>query len=192
MPRMATETWLLLTYKVPPDPPRRRVALWRKLKGMGAVYLQSGVCLLPKTDEHRRGLKVIENEVAEMGGESVLLATIALDKAQHEKVVDRFRTDRDEQYVEFLDKCDDFEAEIVKETAIKHFTYAEVEENDEDFKKLKSWLEKIRRLDFYKAARSEEATRRLAQCEELLEAYAHQVFSRQDENLPAPSEAGSG
>lgn len=179
---MPTETWLLLTYKVPADPPRRRVALWRKLKGMGAVYLQNGVCLLPKTEEHRRSLKVIENEVAEMGGDSVLLETVALDKAQHDKVVDRFRADRDEQYVEFLDKCTDFEAEIAKETAISHFTYAEVEENDEDFKKLKSWLEKIRRLDFYGAALSEEASQQLARCEDLLDAYAHHVFSLQDEN----------
>nr|WP_312876409.1 Chromate resistance protein ChrB [Rhizobium laguerreae] len=93
---MATETWFLLTYKVPAEPNRRRVALWRKLKSMGAVYLQSGVCLLPKTDDHRRALKVIENEIAEMEGEAVLLETVALDKAQGDKVLARFRADRDE------------------------------------------------------------------------------------------------
>jgi hypothetical protein len=30
---MVVPTWLLLTYKVPPEPATKRVALWRRLKG---------------------------------------------------------------------------------------------------------------------------------------------------------------
>ena len=179
---MNTFSWLLLTYKVPPEPPKRRVALWRRLKGMGAVYLQNGVCLLPKTDDHVRRLKMLENDVAEMGGKSVILETVAQDRAQEYKVVSRFKADRDEEYLEFLDKCDDFEAEIAKETAASHFTYAELEENDVDLKKLQSWLEKIRKLDFYGAARASEAQSRLEACEELLDAYAQRAFEAHDEN----------
>ena len=69
---MAALSWLLLTYKVPPEPAAKRIALWRRLKAMGAVYLQSGVCLLPKTDDHVRRLKMLENDVSEMGGEAVI------------------------------------------------------------------------------------------------------------------------
>jgi hypothetical protein len=179
---METQTWLLLTYKVPPEPARKRVALWRRLKGMGAVYLQNGVCLLPKTDEHVRRLKMLENDVAGMGGESVILETVALDRSQEEKVVVRFKADRDEEYRELLGKCTDFEAEIAKETAASHFTYAELEENDVDLKKLQSWLEKIRKLDFYGAMLAEEAAQRLQTCEALLDAYAQRVFEAHDEN----------
>jgi len=179
---MNDQNWLLLTYKVPPEPAKKRISLWRKLKGMGAVYLQNGVCLLPKTDDHTRRLKMLENEIAEMDGEAVILETVALDKAQENKVVARFKADRDEEYEEFLDKCKDFEAEIAKETAAKHFTYAELEENDVDLKKLRSWLEKIRKLDFYGANLAEEAKNRLADCESLLDAYAQRVFESQDEN----------
>ncbi len=174
--------WLLLTYKVPPEPAKKRVALWRKLKGMGAVYLQNGVCLLPKTDDHTRRLKIIENEINEMDGESVLLETVALDRAQEGKVVARFKADRDEEYVEFLDKCDAFEAEIAKESAANHFTYAELEENDVDLKKLQSWLEKIVKLDFYGATLATKAAERLRGCETLLDSYAQRVFDAQDEN----------
>src|SRR3954463_8556940 len=109
---MVTPTWLLLTYKVPPEPAAKRIALWRRLKGIGAIYLQNGVCLLPKTDDHVRRLKMLENDIAEMGGEAVLLETVALDRAQEGKVVSRFKADRDEQYREFLGRCTDFEAEI--------------------------------------------------------------------------------
>ena len=179
---MATSSWLLLTYKVPPEPAAKRVALWRRLKGMGAVYLQNGVCLLPKTDEHVRGLKMIENGVSEMAGESVILETAALDRLQEEKVIARFKADRDEAYREFIDKCGDFEAEIAKERAADHFTYAELEENDVDLKKLQGWFEKIRKLDFYGAALGAEAEERLHACEALLDAYAQQVFDAHDEN----------
>nr|WP_312876411.1 Chromate resistance protein ChrB [Rhizobium laguerreae] len=81
-----------------------------------------------------------------------------------------------------LGRCDDFEAEIAKETTSNHFSYAEIEENDEDLKKLRSWYEKIRRLDFYGATLAAEAEARLAKCEVLLDAYANQVFALQEEN----------
>lgn len=179
---MKTQNWLLLTYKVPAEPAKKRIGLWRKLKGMGAVYLQNGVCLLPKNDDHTRRLKILENEIHEMAGDSVLLETVALDKAQEDKVVGRFKADRDEEYIEFIDKCGDFEAEIAKETEAKHFTYAELEENDVDLKKLQTWLEKIRKLDFYGATRAIEAKQRLEKCEALLDAYAQRVFEAHDEN----------
>ncbi|WP_280171399.1 Chromate resistance protein ChrB [Agrobacterium pusense] len=179
---MATGSWLLLTYKVPSEPAAKRVALWRRLKGMGAVYLQNGVCLLPKTDDHARSLKMIENTISEMAGESVILETVALDRAQEEKVIARFKADRDEAYREFIDKCGDFEAEIAKERAANHFTYAELEENDVDLKKLQGWFEKIRKLDFYGAALAGEAEDRLNVCEALLDEYARQVFDAHDEN----------
>lgn len=184
---MSEINWLLLIYKVPAEPAKKRIALWRKLKGMGAVYLQNGVCLLPKTDDHTRRLKIIENEINEMSGESVLLETVALDRAQVDKVVTRFKADRDEEYVEFLDKCKDFEAEIAKETAARHFTYAELEENDVDLKKLQSWLEKIVKLDFYGATLADEAAERLKECETLLDAYAQRVFEAHDENRNPPA-----
>jgi hypothetical protein len=179
---MPSTSWLLLTYKVPPEPSKKRVALWRRLKGMGAVYLQSGVCLLPKTDDHVRRLKMVENDVAEAGGESVLLETVALDRAQEDKVVGRFKADRDEEYREFLDKCADFDSEIATETKAEHFTYAELEENDVDLKKLQGWLDKIRKLDFYGAALKAEAEGRLVACEALLDEYAKRVFDAHDEN----------
>lgn len=179
---MDTLSWLLMTYKVPPEPTAKRIALWRKLKGMGAVYLQNGVCLLPKTDDHVRRLKMMENDIAGMDGDCVILETVALDRAQEDKVVARFKADRDDQYRELLGRCAGFEKEIAKEIAIQKFTYAELEEEDTDLRKLQGWFEKIRKLDFYDAPLAEEAAARLRGCEELLAAYAQKVFEAHDEN----------
>ena len=179
---MAEHPWLLLTYKVPPEPASKRIALWRRLKSMGAVYLQNGVCLLPRTDDHARRMKILENEIAEMGGDAVILETAAFDRAQRDKVVARFKADRDDAYREFIDKCDDFETDIAKETTAQHFTYNELEENDVELKKLQGWLEKIRKLDFYGGGLAAEAAERLKGCESLLDAYAQRVFEAHDEN----------
>src|SRR3984893_13546924 len=183
---MVVKSWILLAYKVPPEPAKKRIALWRKIKSLGAVYLQNGACLLPKTDDHVRRLKIMENEIAEMDGESVLLETNGLDRMQEEKLLARFNADRDEAYQEFLERCDGFEAEIARESAAGKFTFAELEENDEDLKKLASWLEKISNLDFHGASLAQESNQRLAQCEVLLDAFAQRVFEAPDENRPAP------
>ena len=179
---MAGYPWLLLTYKVPPEPASKRIAVWRRLKSMGAVYLQNGVCLLPRTDDHARWMKILENDITEMGGDAVILETAAFDRAQDDKVVARFKADRDDAYREFIDKCDDFECEIAKETSVQHFTYNELEENDVELKKLQGWLEKIKKLDFYGGGLAAEATGRLKGCESLLDTYAHRVFEAHDEN----------
>ncbi len=78
----AARAWLLLTYKVPAEPAKRRIALWRKLKALGAVYLQSGVCLVPKVESHARRLKLLQNEITATEGDAVLLETVGLDRVQ--------------------------------------------------------------------------------------------------------------
>ena len=47
---MVTDTahqWLLLLYKVPPEPTAHRVSVWRKLKRLGAILLHDSVWVLP-------------------------------------------------------------------------------------------------------------------------------------------------
>ncbi len=157
----------------------------RNADARALVYLPCA--LLPGTllrglSQKGRQPRLLISHVPEMSGESVILETVALDRAQEDKVLARFKADRDEQYEEFHDKCKDFEAEIAKETAANHFTYAELEENDVDLKKLQSWLEKIRKLDFYGAPLAGDAQKRLQACEALLESYAQRVFEAHDEN----------
>ena len=70
-------------------------------------------------------------------------------------------------------------------TAAGELTFAELEENEEDLKKLATWLEKIRKLDFHSASLATDSRERLAHCEALLKAFAQQVFDARDE-LPPP------
>lgn len=192
---MKDMAWLLLIYKVPTEPAKKRIALWRKLKGLGVVYLQNGVCLLPKSEDHQRQFKILQNEIGEMGGESFLLDSTGFDPRQQELIVRRFNEDRDAEYREFLGRCADYLAEIERETDARNFSYAELQENDEDLKKLKSWLEKIGKLDFHGADLAPEAAQQLLLCEEKLDEFSQAVFAAEHEQLEnrpfPPSEENS-
>ncbi|MGJ7505601.1 MULTISPECIES: Chromate resistance protein ChrB [unclassified Variovorax] len=181
-------SWLLLTYKVPAEPSKFRVAIWRRIRSLGAVYLQNSICVLPTTTEHQRQFRMVQADIDRAGGEAVIFETLALDAKQEERVVAYFKHDRDQDYEEFLDKCVDYKKEIEKEVKADHYTFAEVKENDEDLKKLKNWLERIKTLDFYGAPARATAEQRLVECEELLEAYANEVFEREQNAKGEPLE----
>ena len=66
-------TWLLFTYKVPNEPSARRVYVWRKLKGLGAILLHDTAWVLPDTSHTREKLQWLATEVRDMqGGKATL------------------------------------------------------------------------------------------------------------------------
>jgi hypothetical protein len=184
MKQAKASAWLLLTYKVPPEPSKVRVAIWRRIRSLGAVYIQNSICVLPTSTEHQRQFRIVQTEIERAGGEAVIFETLALDAKQEERVVAHFKHDRDQDYEEFLDKCADYKKEVDKEVKADHYTFAELKENDEDLKKLKNWLERIRALDFYGAPARAAAEKQLVECEELLESYANEVFEREQSAPP--------
>lgn len=172
-------SWLLLTYKVPAEPTKIRVGIWRRIRSLGAVYLQNSICVLPLTTEHQRQLRMVQSDIEQAGGEAVIFETQALDAKQEERVVAYFRRDREQDYEEFLEKCADYKKEIDKEIKAGHYSFAEIKENDEDLKKLKNWLDRIKVVDFYGAPARATAEQQLVECEALLENYANEVFERE-------------
>lgn len=81
-------------------------------------------------------------------------------------------------------------AEIEKETAVQKFTFAELEENEQDLLKLTKWLRKIQRRDFFPNAASREAQEALIRCRQTLQAFTATVYQR--EGLSLPNEPGEG
>lgn len=112
----------------------------------------------------------------------MILEAIALGRAQEDKVLARYKRDREEQYREIIGRCADFEAEIAKRWPINKFTCAELEEEDTDLKRLQIWLDNILKLNFYGGTQAEEAAARLKACEEILDIDAQQVFEAHGEN----------
>ena len=96
-------------------------------------------------------------------------------------IVALYRSARDEEYAEIVDKCQDFLTEIRNETAAEHFTYAELEENEEDLKKLNSWFAKVQSRDCLVAKGREAAESALLECATALDGFANAVYVAEDQ-----------
>lgn len=169
--------WLELVYRVPRDPSRLRATVWRRLRALGAVYLHNAVAVLPASREGERALRLLRNEILEMGGSAQLLSAEAL--AGQPDIIRAYNDARDEEYVELIARCDDFHGELKSETARNHFTYAELEENDEDLSKLRGWLAKITARDTLGAPRRSDAEDALAAAAAALDTFANQVYTNE-------------
>jgi len=169
-------TWLMLVYRVPSEPTRHRAAVWRRLRTMGAVYLQNSVAVVPKSNERERTLRTLRNEIVEkMNGKAYLLTSNALAGAYD--LIATINAARDDEYEEILDKCEDFHAEVDKEFAKKHFTYGELEENEEDLHKLQRWFTKVVARDALGASKRQEVEQALVGCADALEKFAAEVYA---------------
>lgn len=174
------ENWLLLIYRVPPDPTRLRATVWRRIKSLGAIYLQSSAAALPASTSAERALRKLRSEIIDMNGTAALLSCRVM--AGEPEVRAAFQAARDDEYEEIVDRCEDFLAQVQKEYVANHFTYAELEENEVDLVKLRNWLAKIVDRDAFGAAGRDAAEQALAQCEKSLEEYAARVYAEEAES----------
>lgn len=169
--------WLVLVYRIPSEPTRLRATVWRRLKALGAIYLQNAVAALPAGPQNERALRKLHHEVLQMGGTATLFSSVAL--AGDDTVTQPFQAARSDEYEEIVDRCEGFVAEVEKEYAKAHFSYAELEENEVDHTKLENWLARIRSRDVFGAPGREQAEAAVAHCGQVLEAYAARVYAEE-------------
>lgn len=172
--------WLLLVYRVPSEPTRLRATVWRRIKSLGAIYLQNSAAALPASLSAQRALLKLRSEILDMSGTATLLSCSVL--AGEQEVRAQFQAARDDEYEEIVDKCQDFLAQVKKEYDENHFTFAELEENEVDLVKLKNWLDRVRQRDVYGASGRQAVQKWLGECEESLEAYAARVYAEEAES----------
>jgi hypothetical protein len=173
----AADGWLLLVYRVPPEPSRLRAAVWRRLKSLGAIYLQNSAAALPVSVAAERALRKLRSEILDMGGTAVLLSCAVLAGA--DGVHGAFQAARDDEYAEIVDRCEDFLAQVKKEHVARHYTFAELEENEVDLDKLQKWFARVAERDVFGADGRLAAEKALAVCAESLEEYAARVYAEE-------------
>jgi DNA-binding transcriptional regulator PaaX len=172
--------WLVLIYRIPAEPTRLRAAVWRRIKGLGAIYLQNSVAALPHAVQAERAFRMLRKEIVEMGGTAHLLITEVLAGASD--VEQAYNAARDDEYEEIIDRCEDFLQQVEKEYLAEHFSYAELEENDEDLVKLRNWFGKVEARDVLGATRRAETITALERCETVLDGYATRVYTEEGES----------
>ncbi len=103
---MDKHSWLLLIYKVPPDPTARRVYVWRKLKRLGAILLHDAVWVLPPTLYTREQIQWLAAEIVEMSGEAFVWEAQLADLEQDEALVRQFVIQVETAYRDILTSLD--------------------------------------------------------------------------------------
>jgi len=169
-------SWKLLTYRLPREPSRHRVAVWRELRRAGAIPLQQATWAVPAT---RIFLDAVDRAVVlvdRAGGEASAFDVSPEDEAGQARLEQLFTEAREAEWTEFLVECGRFEQEIDKEFRTEKFTPAELDEEEHSLDRLRRWFREIRSRDLFVAPSQEAAERRMKEAAEALERFAERVY----------------
>ena len=172
-------TWRVITYRLPAEPSRHRVAVWRELRRLGAVPLQQGTWAGPHGEEFDAGLAGVAEAIKVAGGQPVVLA-VAGDAASTDQLETLFTAEREAEWGEFVSDCGKYEAELADEVAKGKLTLAELDEEEQSLDRLRRWYRTIRDRDLFGAPSAGTADQRLKDCAEALEGFAEKVYQARE------------
>lgn len=182
--------WLLVTVSTAGAPASVRVQVWRKLRSLGALYLHQSVCLLPVTPTVDRQVRRLLDRVVREGGIGRSLRLSLDDPAQEESILAEFRSARDAEYAEVLERAPAFLAELEMERARGRATYAEVEESEADLTRFQTWLAKVEARDYFEAPGRGPARASVARCEAELAVFEAEALAVESPDPAQPSAPG--
>jgi hypothetical protein len=169
--------WLVLVIKLPAEPSRHRVAVWRELRRIGALSLGQGIWAVPDVPVFAEGIARALELTEQSGGQPVTLNASGRGPEDAARFQAMFTGARSEDWAEFLADCGKFEAEIAKEIRIAKFTLAELEEEEQSLERLRRWHRDLSARDVFGAPEAAEAAARLKDCVAACEDYAERVFA---------------
>jgi hypothetical protein len=104
--------WLLLVYKVPPEPTANRVSVWRKLKRLGAILLHDAVWVLPPSPRTREEFQWLVAEIHERGGDALLWEASSCLDGRDGELVRQFLAQVDGVYADVLADLEQPDADL--------------------------------------------------------------------------------
>jgi hypothetical protein len=104
---VATIDWVLLSYRLPSEPSRLRLAVWRRLKRLGAVLRHDALWLLPADAESREAFDWLAQEIDELGGTALVFEARGFGAAQDRTLVEQFRAEAGERYRALAESADE-------------------------------------------------------------------------------------
>lgn len=169
--------WLVVIARLPAQPSRHRVAVWRELRRSGALPLGGGTWLLPAG----RAADDIVEQIRELvsradDGELFVLAAHPHDEPTGVQLQASYTGSVEAEWLEFLSECDKYDAELDKEVSLGKFTLAELEEEEQSLDRLRRWHRALSLRDRFGAPSASHAKQRLTECTAHLERYAEMVY----------------
>jgi hypothetical protein len=151
--------WILLIYKIPPTPARHRIGVWRKLKKLGAAYLQKSVVVLPDNAYLRDELENLAHDIENFRGEATIVFTSSIEK--EEKIITVFHGQVNKEYEKIIARGGKF-LNIISFGQKR----SKIKELDAILEELKQKLADARHMDYFDAEKRKEAEKAVQECEE--------------------------
>jgi hypothetical protein len=137
-------SWLLLLFSLPTNRNTERVAVWRRLKKMGAVQIKTSTYLLPDEPAQYEQFQWLAQQIRDYGGDSTLVRARQIEGLTRENVVAIFNEARSKDYAELRKSLQSFIARRKKMDA---------EESAAELERLTRQFREIRQVDFFDSAR---------------------------------------
>ena len=153
---MKATSWLLLLFSLPTNRNTERVAVWRRLKKMGAVQIKTSTYLLPDEPAQHEQFQWLAKQIRDYGGDSTLVRAQEIEGLTREKVVSLFNTARDKEYADLRKALQNFISRRRKSDA--EFAAAELERLTKQFREL-------RQIDFFESPRGHDVAMLLRRAE---------------------------
>jgi hypothetical protein len=149
-------SWLLLLFTLPTNRNTERVAVWRRLKKMGAVQIKTSTYLLPDEPAQYEQFQWLAQQIRDYGGDSTLVRAQEIEGLTKENVIAMFNDVRAKDYAELRKSIQGFigrRRKMDAETAA-----AELERLTRQFRE-------IREVDFFESPRGHDIAMLLRRAE---------------------------
>src|SRR6266851_1644672 len=153
---MKVTSWLLLLYSLPTNRNTERVAVWRRLKKMGAVQIKTSTYLLPDEPVQHEQFQWLAKQIRDYGGDSTLVRAQEIEGLTRERVISLFNAARDKEYVDLKKALQNFVLRRRKSDA--EFAATQLERLTKQFREL-------RQIDFFDSPRGHDVAMLLRRAE---------------------------
>src|SRR4249920_1535572 len=107
--------WVVVLARLPAEPARHRMAVWRELRRSGAIPLGQAVWAIPDLPAVRPLLERLADLAEAAGGTLLLLAAKGFGDGDVVRLEHLYATAREEEWAEFDADCGKYLAELDKE-----------------------------------------------------------------------------
>ncbi|MPZ49612.1 MAG: hypothetical protein GEU75_10005 [Dehalococcoidia bacterium] len=142
--------------------------VWRHLRKLGAVHIESGVWLLPHLPSLTPSVEKLVDEIKTLGGKANAFYVGDLPAGQEEELRTAFNGVRREEYVDLLQICQRFLDHVKRVTEAGDFRFVQVEELEEDLEKRRRWLSQVVARDVLGVPERQQVEDCLKDCEKAL------------------------
>ncbi len=141
---MKSSSWLLLLFSLPTDRNTERVAVWRRLKKLGAIQITTSTYLLPDQPAEYEQFQWLAQQIRDYGGDSTLVRAQEIEGLTKEKVVAIFNDARAKDYAELRKSLQEF---ITRQSKV------DAERAAVELERLTRQFREIRKVDFFDSPR---------------------------------------